>query len=103
MRPSELCSILNISSEVLYRRSGTNRGTFLIWVCREILVRASDRLSGDERNTLIETMRTCVSDGAVMGNVLNNLFINKLLVFDSPVLNRLVKTYSYGNIHNVVI
>ena len=103
MRHGQLASILNVPSIVLSRKSGKARGSFLVWICREILINASSILSEEDKNVLIDMLRLCMCDQAIIGGVLSTAFNNRILTFESPIINRLIRDYSYKNPHNVII
>lgn len=101
MRSSEIAELLNVHHNVLSRKCSPYRGNFLCWLCREILSNAPLSISNDDRNLLLDILRISVINGNVFSGTCAHLFNNKLLGFESPILQKLAKAYSYNNPHNI--
>lgn len=84
-----LADDLGISYQVLSSKCNIERGTYLCWICREILCTQWHMLRDTQKTYLFEIMRIILNPGNRQSSVLNSLVENKLLVFNDSYLNQL--------------
>ena len=88
----EVADHLGVDYMYLSVKCGTSRGSYIAWMCREILCLRWNDLSHTNREILTNILLVVLNNN--LGKALPELYDNKLLVFPDPYLNRLAEVLS---------
>lgn len=97
MNNKEISRLLGIDATFLVNRCCINRGSFFVWILREVMFHQYYNFEPPEQDCLLHTLKHTLSLPPTYAHMGTELLVNKLMRFEYERINRSIVLHSINN------